>query len=178
MASNGRPPSRPPPPMSRPPPPGSRPPGPGLNPGPPPSIPPPPVPASPANGRKLSLQVQPSSLAFKRPPEKMEENKIIKFGDTRLRSPSPARGVSASRPAERKISAPPLVNYSPLPYNMNGSSDMQNFMSLLDREETDFVDQVKKSKAFIHSVIRDKHLFSARHNALCLSFILKVATKL
>ena len=107
------------------------------------------------------MQVQPSSLAFKRPPEKMEENKIIKFGDTRLRSPSPARGVSASRPAERKISAPPLVNYSPLPYNMNGSSDMQNFMSLLDREETDFVDQVKKSKAFIHSVIRDKHLFKA-----------------
>jgi hypothetical protein len=37
---------------------------------------------------------------------------------------------------------------------MNGNSDMLNFMNLLEREETDFVDQVKKSKAFIQSVIR------------------------
>ena len=94
----------------------------------------------------------------------MEDNKIIKFGDTKLRSPSPVRGGGppAGRPgpagsgqaAERKISAPAGVNYSPLPFHMNGTSDMQNFMNLLEREETDFVEQVKKSKAFIQSVIR------------------------
>ena len=86
----------------------------------------------------------------------MEDNKIIKFGDTRLRSPSPVRG-GVSRPTnnvERKISAPAGVNYSPLPFHVNGTSDMQNFMNLLEREEVDFVDQVKKSKAFIQSVIR------------------------
>ena len=33
---------------------------------------------------------------------------------------------------------------------------MQNFVNLLEREETDFVDQVKKSKAFIQAVIKDK----------------------
>ena len=156
MAS--RPPSRPPPPLSRPPPPMNRTLSPITFPGPPPSIPPPPVPASPANGRKMSLPVQPSSSFFKRPPEKMEDNKIIKFGETKLRSPSPVRGVSLTRPGDRKISAPPGVNYSPLPFNMNGGSDMQSFMNLLEREETDFVDQVKKSKAFIQSVIRHQQL--------------------
>lgn len=94
---------------------------------------------------------------FKRPPEKMEDTKIVKFGETRLRSPSPVRGASVTKTfPERKVSAPPTMNYSPLPYNMNGNSDMLNFMNLLEREESDFVDQVKKSKAFIQSVIRDK----------------------
>jgi hypothetical protein len=32
-------------------------------------------------------------------------------------------------------------------------------MNLLEREETDFVDQVKKSKAFIQSVIRQEIYF-------------------
>lgn len=44
---------------------------------------------------------------------------------------------------------------------MNGNSDMQNFLNLLYREETDFIDQVKKSKAFIQSVIRDKEELSS-----------------
>jgi hypothetical protein len=156
MAQNIRPPSRPPPPMSRPPPPMSRHSIQNTFPvGPPPSVPPPPVPASPANGRKLSLPSPPQAAMFKRPPEKMEDTKIIKFGDTKLRSPSPVRGASVSKTfAERKVSAPPAMNHSPLPYNMNGSSDMLNFMNLLEREESDFVDQVKKSKAFIQSVIR------------------------
>jgi hypothetical protein len=156
MAQNIRPPSRPPPPMSRPPPPMSRHSIQNTFPvGPPPSVPPPPVPASPANGRKLSLPSPPQAAMFKRPPEKMEDTKIIKFGETKLRSPSPVRGASVAKTfAERKVSAPPAVNHSPLPYNMNGSSDMLNFMNLLEREESDFVDQVKKSKAFIQSVIR------------------------
>ena len=156
MAQNFRPPARPPPPISRPPPPMSRHSIQNTFPvGPPPSVPPPPVPASPANGRKLSLQTPPQATMFKRPPEKMEDTKIIKFGDTRLRSPSPVRGASLTKSfPERKVSAPPTMNHSPLPYNMNGSSDMLNFMNLLEREESDFVDQVKKSKAFIQSVIR------------------------
>merc|ERR1719309_707315 len=48
------------------------------------------------------------------------------------------------------------MNYSPLPFNVNGSTDMQSFQGLLEHEESDFVDQVKKSKAFIQKVIKDK----------------------
>ena len=33
---------------------------------------------------------------------------------------------------------------------------MQNFLGLLEHEEADFVDQVKKSKAFIQKIIKDK----------------------
>jgi len=157
MATNGRPPSRPPMPNSR------GPPGPmrpmfGATPGPPPAAPPPPVPSSPSGGRKLSLQApSPNNAMFQRPPEKMGENKLIKFGETKLRSPSPGRNAAVVRNgAERKVSAPPSMNYSPLPFNVNGSSDMQSFQGLLEHEEADFVDQVKKSKAFIQKVIKDK----------------------
>ena len=46
---------------------------------------------------------------------------------------------------------------SPVPFNVNGTNqDMNNFMGLLEHEEADFVEQVKKSKAFIQSVIKDK----------------------
>jgi len=159
MATNGRPPSRPPPPNGRAPAP-MRPMMFGTNPGPPPNLPPPPVPLSPAGSRKLSLQSpSPNSAMFQRHPEKMGENKLIKFGDTKLRSPSPSRNTMLVRNGpERKVSAPPSMNYSPLPFNMNGTagSDMQNFMGLLEHEEADFVDQVKKSKAFIQNVIKDK----------------------
>ena len=33
---------------------------------------------------------------------------------------------------------------------------MQSFLGLLEHEETDFVEQVKKSKAFIQKIIKDK----------------------
>ena len=104
----------------------------------------------------------------------MEDNKINKFG---ARSPSPARGATFGRgmgpsagSVERKISAPASMSSGlppPAPYGIgtvnngtngsnNGSnSDMQCFMNLLEREESDFVEQVKKSKAFIQSVIRN-----------------------
>ena len=59
-----------------------------------------------------------------------------------------------------QVSAPPMMSYSvtsPVPFNTNGSNqDMASMMGLLEHEETDFVEQVKKSKAFIQSVIRDK----------------------
>ena len=112
----------------------------------------------------------------------MEDNRIHKFGEVsaKVRSPSPARGAAyagggngVGRPAassmERKISAPANMTYSggvgPYGAAMNGvggngsSSDMQCFMNLLEREETDFVEQVKKSKAFIQSVIRNEYQF-------------------
>ena len=82
---------------------GMRPPsiGPAITPGPPPAVPPPPVPASPAGARKLSLQTPPppnsNNSFYGRQPEKMGENKIIKFGETSLRSPSP--GPGAKQPA-------------------------------------------------------------------------------
>merc|ERR1712025_879953 len=160
MATNGRPPSRPPPPNMRPPAPSMRPSSFGtVTPGPPPAMAPPPVPASPAGGRKLSLQTPPpnSTTFFGRAPEKMGENKIIKFGETKLRSPSPGRNPPFMRNGpERKTSAPPQVNASPIPFNLNGGADMQNFLGLLEHEEADFVEQVKKSKAFIQKIIKDK----------------------
>merc|ERR1712123_37277 len=158
MATNGRPPSRPPMPNSRGPPGPMRPMMFGTSPGPPPLGAPPPMPSSPAGGRKLSLQApSPNSNMFQRPPEKMVDNKLIKFGETKLRSPSPGRNATIVRNGpDRKVSAPPSMNYSPLPFNVNGSSDMQNFQGLLEHEEADFVDQVKKSKAFIQKVIKDK----------------------
>ena len=50
------------------------------------------------------------------------------------------------------------MNASPIPFNMNNGAnvDMQNFLGLLEHEESDFVDQVKKSKAFIQKIIKDK----------------------
>ena len=107
MASNGRPPSRPPPPNMRAPAPNLRPNSFGtVTPGPPPANPPPPVPASPAGGRKLSLQTPPPpgpNSVFLRQPEKMGENKIIKFGETKLRSPSPGRNSMMRNGPERKV---------------------------------------------------------------------------
>jgi len=92
-----------------------------------------------------------------RHPEKMGENKIIKFGETKLRSPSPGKNSMMRNGPERKVSAPPsIINSSPVPFNVNGSADMQNFLGLLEHEETDFVDQVKKSKSFIQKIIKDK----------------------
>ena len=106
MATNGRPPRRPPPPNMRPPAPNIRPNSFGtVTPGPPPSGAPPPVPASPAGGRKLSLQTPPphSSSVFMRHPEKMGENKVIKFGETKLRSPSPGKNSVMRNGPERKV---------------------------------------------------------------------------
>ena len=96
--SNGRPPSRPPPPLSRPP--GVRPVQFGPSPtGPPPSMAPPPVPQSPAGSRKLSLQPQ-----YTRAPEPLEPGRQFKFGETKLRSPSPSRNtVSRNGTVERKV---------------------------------------------------------------------------
>ena len=98
MATNGRPPSRPPPPLSRPP--GVRPVQFGPSPtGPPPSMAPPPVPQSPAGSRKLSLQPQ-----YTRAPEPLEPVRQFKFGETKLRSPSPSRNtVSRNGTVERKV---------------------------------------------------------------------------
>ena len=107
MATNGRPPSRPPPPNMRPPAPNLRPNSLGtVTPGPPPSGAPPPVPASPAGARKFSLQTPPpnSNSVFMRHPEKIGENKVIKFGETKLRSPSPGRNSMVRNTGpERKV---------------------------------------------------------------------------
>ena len=66
-------------------------------------------------------------------------------------------------------SAPPsMMNASPVPFNINGSADMQNFLGLLEHEEADFVDQVKKSKSFIQKIIKDKEelgLMVANHSS-------------
>ena len=104
MATNGRPPSRPPPPLSRPP--GVRPVQFGPSPtGPPPSMAPPPVPQSPAGSRKLSLQPQ-----YTRAPEPLEPVRQFKFGETKLRSPSPSRNaVSRNGTVERKVRQKTLI---------------------------------------------------------------------
>ena len=61
-----------------------------------------------------------------------------------------------------------MMNPSPVPFNINGSADMQNFLGLLEHEEADFVDQVKKSKSFIQKIIKDKEelgLMVANHSS-------------
>ena len=61
-----------------------------------------------------------------------------------------------------------MLNSSPVPFNINGSADMQNFLGLLEHEEADFVDQVKKSKSFIQKIIKDKEelgLMVANHSS-------------
>ena len=61
-----------------------------------------------------------------------------------------------------------MMNASPVPFNINGSADMQNFLGLLEHEEADFVDQVKKSKSFIQKIIKDKEelgLMVANHSS-------------
>ena len=65
-------------------------------------------------------------------------------------------------------SAPPSMMNSSPPFNINGSADMQNFLGLLEHEEADFVDQVKKSKSFIQKIIKDKEelgLMVANHSS-------------
>ena len=63
---------------------------------------PPPVPNSPAGSRKLSLQ--PQGL-YSRQPEPLEQNRQFKFGETKLRSPSPSRNaMSRNGTVERKVS--------------------------------------------------------------------------
>merc|ERR1719481_1248702 len=60
------------------------------------------------------------------------------------------------------------INSSPVPFNLNGGVDMQNFLGLLEHEEADFVDQVKKSKSFIQKIIKDKEelgLMVANHSS-------------
>jgi len=165
MATNQRPPSRPPPPlnmpqMMRPAPPMVRPMLFGANPGAPPSMAPPPIPASPGGSRKLSLQSPlPNSAVFTRTPEKIGDQKFQKFGDVKVRSPSPSRNMGVRNGPDRKTSAPAAVSMSPLPFNMNGQTngqDAHSFLGILEQENTDFVDQVKKSKAFIANLIKDK----------------------
>ena len=59
----------------------------------------PPVPQSPAGSRKLSLQPQ-----YTRAPEPLEPVRQFKFGETKLRSPSPSRNtVSRNGTVERKV---------------------------------------------------------------------------
>ena len=61
-----------------------------------------------------------------------------------------------------------MMNPSPVPFNINGSADTQNFLGLLEHEEADFVDQVKKSKSFIQKIIKDKEelgLMVANHSS-------------
>merc|ERR1719402_651265 len=152
--SNQRPPNRPPPPMNRPPS-MNRPAPPGMN--------PPPVPASPSMTRKTSAPanfaqprnmtmspgpVPQSSAMFKRPPDTIDPNKIHKFGDARVRSPSPGQGIrgtpvsngpSGMNSPQRRTSLPNGPNSGPnqVPYNMNGTghSDMQSFLNLLEGEK-------------------------------------------
>ena len=134
---------------------------------PPPLAPPPVAPASPMTQRKLSVNApfnsspgqspKPPQAGFlpKRPVEKIEDNKITRFGEPRMKSPAPPstppHGASAASP-QRQFS-PPLNGGKVNGHNVNNEVD---FLSLLEKEEADFAEQIKKQKAFLQGVFRDK----------------------
>jgi hypothetical protein len=126
-------------------------------------VPPPPTPASPMTQRKRSVNAPfdsspkhspnppPGGFLPKRPIEKMEDNKITRFGEPRMKSPAPP-------------STPPR-QFSPLLSQQNGANVKVNghnngnevdFLSLLEKEEADFAEQIKKQKTFLQGVFRDK----------------------
>ena len=91
--------------------------------------------------------------------EKIDDNKINRFGEARLRSPGPP------------IPPPPALQSPGLVMNpkLNGVAASSNgkvpgsptlgevdFLDMLEKEEADFADQVRKQKSFLQKIFRDK----------------------
>lgn len=135
---------------------------------PPPLAPPPVAPASPMTQRKLSVNAPfkpspgaspnppPGGFLPKRPVEKMEETKIARFGE-RLKSPGPGGGPGTSTPPQVPVTG--SRQFSPvnggLKLNGHGHPEV-DFLSLLEKEEADFAEQIKKQKSFLQGVFKDK----------------------
>ena len=134
---------------------------------PPPLAPPPVAPASPMTQRKLSVNAPfksspgaspnppPGGFLPKRPVEKMEDNKITRFGEPHMKSPGPGGGTStppSSQGSSRQFSP---VNGGNLKLNGHGHPE-GDFLSLLEKEEADFAEQIKKQKSFLQGFFKEK----------------------
>ncbi len=84
----------------------------------------------------------------KRPVEKMEDTKITRFGEPRMKSPAPP-----STPPQRQFSPP--ANGGTVS-KLNGHNNEVDFLSLLEKEEADFALEIRKQKAVLQGVFRDK----------------------
>ncbi len=143
---------------------------------PPPVAPPPQAPASPMTQRKLSINApfnkqspgpspNPPPGGFpgnKRPIEKMEDTKISRFGEVRVKSPPPPTAPPSAPPPMGAAQQMSRINgHGNGNGNGNGNYGGKNpneidFLSLLEKEEADFAEQIKKQKAFLQSVFKDK----------------------
>ena len=84
----------------------------------------------------------------------MEDKKITRFGEPRMASPAPP----STPPHNARQFSPPLNGGGVTKLNGHGldSSGDVDFLTLLEREEADFAEQIRKQKAFLQGVFRDK----------------------
>jgi len=133
---------------------------------PPPLSAPPVAPASPMTQRKISVNAPfkpspqhspnppPGGFLPKRPVEKIEDAKITRFGEARMKSPAPP----STPPHQQRQFSPSFNGGSKLNGHtgQSGSESEVDFLSLLEKEEADFAEQIKKQKAFLQGVFKDK----------------------
>jgi hypothetical protein len=102
----------------------------------------------------------------KRPIEKMEDNKISRFGEVRVKSPPPP----STPPQQHRQFSPAPLNGGSSKVNGHSSASEVDFLSLLEKEEADFAEQVRKQKTFLQGVFRDKedlaHMCVSQSNKL------------
>ena len=136
---------------------------------PPPVAPPPLAPASPMTQRKLSVNAPfksspgaspnppPGGFLPKRPVEKMEDGKITRFGEPHMKSPGPGGTSTPPNNPSRQFSPPLNGGSSGLGVKVNGHGHPEvDFLTLLEKEEADFAEQIKKQKSFLQGVFKDK----------------------
>ncbi|TRY74800.1 hypothetical protein TCAL_07117 [Tigriopus californicus] len=107
---------------------------------PPPFAAPPPNPLSPSSQRKLSVNApfrgRSPSPFNRRPVEKIEEQKIARFGEPSSRMNSPLRTLNGQ--------------------SRTSSEDHADFLDILEKEEEGFAEQLKKQKVFLQTVFKEK----------------------
>ena len=81
----------------------------------------------------------------------MEDNKITRFGEPRMKSPAPP-----STPPRQFSPVSSQQNGANVKVNGHNNGNEVDFLSLLEKEEADFAEQIKKQKTFLQGVFRDK----------------------
>lgn len=84
----------------------------------------------------------------------MEDTKITRFGEPRMKSPAPPSTPPHGSSASRQFSPP--LNGGKLNGHNSSTGNEVDFLSLLEKEEADFAEQIKKQKTFLQGVFRDK----------------------
>merc|ERR1712141_514707 len=93
----------------------------------------------------------PGGFLPKRPVEKIEDAKITRFGEARMKSPAPP----STPPHQQRQFSPPFNGGSRINGHGHSGSEV-DFLSLLEKEEADFAEQIKKQKTFLQGVFNDK----------------------